>query len=96
MKYRSAKNNFTHCMACKKPLSFNYESTIVRKAIKPKGHFHRWVELGAVHEDCEHLVQLEQEYGVNAGMAKWQTQKTQNLPPQGMGVQVPLPAPICI
>ena len=29
----------------------------------------------------------------NAGMAKWQTQKTQNLPPQGMGVQVPLPAP---
>ena len=57
-------------MACKLPLSFNYESTLVRKAIKPKGAPNRWMEIGAVHEGCEHLVKLEQEYGIrNAGMA---------------------------
>jgi hypothetical protein len=49
------------CLVCKKQLSFNYESTVVRKAIKPPRQHHRWIELGCVHEECEHLIELEQD-----------------------------------
>jgi hypothetical protein len=39
-----------------------YESTVVRKAIKPPRQPHRWIELGCVHEECEHLIELEQDF----------------------------------
>lgn len=55
------KDRFT-CLVCKKQLSFNYESTVVRKAIKPTRQPHRWIELGCVHEECEHLIELEQDF----------------------------------
>jgi hypothetical protein len=48
-----------NCLACRKPLSVNYTSTVVRKAIKPPRMPHRWITLGSVHEGCEHLVKLE-------------------------------------
>lgn len=48
-----------NCLVCNKPLSFNYASTVVRRAIKPSGSPHRWITLGCVHEGCEHLVKLE-------------------------------------
>ena len=54
------KDRFT-CLVCKKQLSFNYESTVVRKAIKPPRQPHHWIELGCVHEECEHLIELEQD-----------------------------------
>jgi len=49
----------SNCLVCKQPLSINYSSTVVRKAIKPPKQPRRWIELGAVHEACEKLVLLE-------------------------------------
>jgi hypothetical protein len=49
------------CLVCKKPLSFNYPNTLVRKAVKPPRSYKRWIELGAVHEECEHLIELERD-----------------------------------
>jgi len=53
----NASNYF--CLACNKPLSFNYESTVVRKAIKPPKTTNRWIKLGLIHEECECLIDLE-------------------------------------
>lgn len=40
------------CIFCDKLLSSNYESVIVREAVKPKGYPHRWKEIGLAHEEC--------------------------------------------
>lgn len=51
----------TMCLAYGAPLSINYESTLVRRAIRPPKSSHRWEVLGAVHEECEKLVTLEED-----------------------------------
>ena len=47
------KNNLKSiCMFCGKPLSINYDSVIIREAVKPKGYSRRWKEIGLAHEEC--------------------------------------------
>lgn len=40
------------CLYCKEPLGINYPYYLIKKAIRPKGHQHRWKRVASACESC--------------------------------------------
>ena len=58
------------CLFCHGSLGFNSPTYTVRKAIKPKGYNHRWMDIGEACETCGEAKQTSYEFGEKFVMPK--------------------------